>query len=160
MGCPEPDRGEHTLAPTAKAAGSEAEFWDDADVISVYTREQALEDGVLVDVSPLARESGFKIPVAITNGVHAKCQPPKGGTMGQSYDGRCHDVLWMASQTYNAKLRRLQKSKMPYEDMKHEMGLTEFQVLFQETPRRKEKKTLWLAFNEVEGFTIMFPEEY
>ena len=46
-------------------------FWEDADLISVYTRAQALEDGVLYDVSDLARESGFTLPTAITAGVHA-----------------------------------------------------------------------------------------
>ena len=35
--------------------------WTDAEVIHVYTRAQALADGVLVDVSPLAREAGFKL---------------------------------------------------------------------------------------------------
>ena len=38
-------------------------------VISVYTRAQAIEDGILVDVSETAREAGFKIPVAITRAV-------------------------------------------------------------------------------------------
>ena len=37
--------------------------------IHVYTRAQALEDGVLVDVSETAREVGFKIPVAVTRAV-------------------------------------------------------------------------------------------
>jgi hypothetical protein len=33
-------------------------FWDDAEVIYAYTRAQALEDGVLVDVSEMAKEAG------------------------------------------------------------------------------------------------------
>jgi len=37
--------------------------------IHVYTRAQALEDGVLVDVSETARKAGFKIPVALTRAV-------------------------------------------------------------------------------------------
>ena len=36
----------------------------DADVIHAYTRSQAIEDGVLVDVTAAAREAGFKIPVS------------------------------------------------------------------------------------------------
>jgi hypothetical protein len=35
-------------------------LWDDAKVISTYTRAQALEDGVLVDVSEMAKEAGIK----------------------------------------------------------------------------------------------------
>ena len=38
-------------------------------VISVYTRAQAIEDGILVDVSETAREAGFRIPVAVTRSV-------------------------------------------------------------------------------------------
>jgi len=33
-------------------------LWDDAEVIYAYTRAQALEDGVLVDVSGMASEPG------------------------------------------------------------------------------------------------------
>lgn len=35
-------------------------------VISVYTRAQALDNGVLIDVGPMAREAGFCWPVVIT----------------------------------------------------------------------------------------------
>ena len=38
-------------------------------VLSVYTRAQAIEDGILVDVSKTAREAGFTIPVAVTRTV-------------------------------------------------------------------------------------------
>jgi type I site-specific restriction endonuclease len=36
------------------------------EVISTYTRAQALEDGVLVDAGAMAHEADFKWPVAIT----------------------------------------------------------------------------------------------
>lgn len=49
----------------------DGEEWE---VLSVYTRAQALEDGVLVDVSAVARFYGFKVPVAITAGVSAVCE--------------------------------------------------------------------------------------
>ncbi len=38
-------------------------------VLSAYTRAQAIEDGILVDVSETAREAGFTIPVAVTRTV-------------------------------------------------------------------------------------------
>ena len=38
-------------------------------VIFAYTRAQAIEDGILVDVSETAREAGFRIPVAVTRTV-------------------------------------------------------------------------------------------
>lgn len=37
--------------------------------VSIYTRAQAIADGVLVDVSPTAREAGFRFPVAVTEAV-------------------------------------------------------------------------------------------
>jgi hypothetical protein len=36
------------------------------DLISAYTRAEAIEDGVLIDVSKDAREAGWKYPVAMT----------------------------------------------------------------------------------------------
>ncbi len=48
-------------------------------VIHMYTREQAIEDGQLIDVSetPEAKEAGFRIPVCLTAGVHALVQVPE-----------------------------------------------------------------------------------
>jgi hypothetical protein len=36
------------------------------EVIHSYSRAQAIEDGVLVDVSEVAREAGVKVPTAMT----------------------------------------------------------------------------------------------
>lgn len=41
-------------------------------VIFSYTRAQAIEDGVLIDVTPIAKQVGFKIHTAITCGVAAE----------------------------------------------------------------------------------------
>jgi hypothetical protein len=40
--------------------GNTKEGWEKMEVIHSYSRTQALEDGVLVDISPLAKEAGFK----------------------------------------------------------------------------------------------------
>ncbi|MHB1685468.1 MAG: DUF6573 family protein [Bacilli bacterium] len=37
------------------------------NIISQYTRAQTIEDGVLIDVSKMAKEAGFTIPVAVWN---------------------------------------------------------------------------------------------
>jgi hypothetical protein len=65
------------------------------DVISVYTRAQAIEDGVLVDVSDTAREAGLVFPVALTRAVFETyvTVPPK--VQAQDEAGRLWDVLWM-----------------------------------------------------------------
>ena len=39
----------------------------DWDVVSAYSRAQAIEDGVLVDVSQTAKEAGIKYPTAVTH---------------------------------------------------------------------------------------------
>ena len=72
--------------------------FEDAPVIFSYTRAQAIEDGVLVDLTEWARETGFRIPVACTAAVwHGYIVPPAGTKeLGQSERGRVHDLLWMA----------------------------------------------------------------
>ena len=42
-------------------------------VISEYSRAQAIEDGVLVDVSETAREAGIRFPLALTRAVWESC---------------------------------------------------------------------------------------
>lgn len=67
------------------------------EVIYSYTRQQALEDGVLFDVSENAREAGFKIPVAITAGVWGMINNIFPASQGkEDVAGRLWDVLWMA----------------------------------------------------------------
>lgn len=39
---------------------------EDESMISIYTREQALTDGVLINISETAKSVGFKYPTAIT----------------------------------------------------------------------------------------------
>ena len=71
--------------------------------ISVYPRAQAIEDGVLVDVTTWASADkgffgGFKIPVALTASVWGDIEAiPEKWKGIQDIRGRAHDVLWMAS---------------------------------------------------------------
>ena len=66
-------------------------------VIHTYTRKQAIEDGVLVDVSMMAREAGFKVPVAVTHAVWCDYVEPTEElrNIGQSEQGRLWDIMWM-----------------------------------------------------------------
>lgn len=64
------------------------------EVIHAYTRAQALEDGVLVDLSALASEAGFRWPLAVTQAVWAVVEPgPDLKKEGQSWTGRAWDLL-------------------------------------------------------------------
>ena len=67
-------------------------------VLSAYPRAQAIEEGVLVDVSETGREAGFTIPVAITQTVWNRLVALPDGYSGyQDEKGRLWDVVWMAS---------------------------------------------------------------
>ena len=71
-------------------------FGKPAEVISRYTRKQAIEDGVLIDISEWAKEYGFKYPVAVTIGVWSLVNDPEGmKCAGQSAKGRGLDVVAM-----------------------------------------------------------------
>jgi len=65
------------------------------EVISSYSRAQAIEDGVLVDVSSVAREAGIKFPVAMTQTVWGKYVEVFEGVSCQDETGRLWDILWM-----------------------------------------------------------------
>jgi len=67
--------------------------------ISVYTRSQAIADGVLVDVSDTARQAGFTIPVAVTGTLWYEYIDLEPDTLpaGQSATGRLWDVLSLAA---------------------------------------------------------------
>lgn len=74
--------------------------FDGAEVISSYTRAEAIEDGVLVDVSETAREAGITYPVAVTRAVWEDCcewtdADAKVKHGGQSVRGRLWDVVSM-----------------------------------------------------------------
>ncbi len=71
------------------------------EVISTYTRTQAIEDGVLIDTGSMAQEAGFKWPVAVTSAAWADCiawtEDDNRQQVYQDESGRLWDVLFMAS---------------------------------------------------------------
>ena len=68
------------------------------DVISAYTRAQAIEDGVLIDVTETAREAGIQFPTALTSAVWADyVAVPEEMKGHQDEAGRLWDLLWMLS---------------------------------------------------------------
>lgn len=72
-------------------------LWDDAEVIYAYTRAQAIEDGVLVDVTATAREAGFTWSVALTAAAWTEAVTWHDSNRAlQDEAGRLWDVLTMA----------------------------------------------------------------
>ena len=69
----------------------------DPDLISAYSRSEALADGLLVDVTETAREAGFLYPVALTRAAWELCVAlsPPAKRAGNDERGRLWDILWM-----------------------------------------------------------------
>ena len=75
-------------------------YFSDEKLISVYTRARAIDDGILVDVSTMAKEAGFRYPVAVTAALWADIATIPSAYEGiQDINGRLWDVLWMARQS-------------------------------------------------------------
>lgn len=80
-------------------------------VISSYSRAQAIDDGVLVDVSETAREAGIAFPVAVTRAVWEDCcewteTDAKAKPIWQSVRGRLWDVVSMLRFAIRARGNR------------------------------------------------------
>src|SRR5690606_11899895 len=79
-----------------------SDLFEGADVIYSYSRAQAIADGVLIDITEIAREAGFKVPVAITRAAWADCVEWSEATQQrkrtvQDESGRLWDVVYMAN---------------------------------------------------------------
>lgn len=84
------------------------EYFTEADLISVYTRRDALEDGVLVELDPeLCKEAGLVCPVDVTSSVWNIIEPNEQEQGdGQDVTGRTWDVLNLTRYTLRAASNR------------------------------------------------------
>lgn len=97
-------RKEHPLENQTTAAIDLSQAADElalfGPVIYGYSRAQAISDGVLVDVSIIARVAGFTVPVALTSAAWSDCvewgDRDSSRQTHQDESGRLWDVLWMA----------------------------------------------------------------
>jgi hypothetical protein len=110
-------------------SSSECGFFGFDELISVYTRAQAIEDGVLIDVTETAKEKGFKIPVAVTSNLWASWIVPSAEAKRykQEATGRLWDVLTMFHHAIGA-------SKTDF---------VKFTVLFADAPHKRRYVELW-----------------
>jgi len=87
------------MSNTSNEQSAESFF---GDVISTYTRAEAIGDGVLIDVSSTARDACFNWPVAMTAGAWADCvawsDRDSQTQVYQDQSGRLYDVIFMAFQ--------------------------------------------------------------
>jgi hypothetical protein len=110
------------------------------EVISVYTRAQAIADGVLEDVSEQARGYGFVEQTCVSTGVSALLHADS--STGESLEGRLHDLLFLCSVLMKNR-KRPSSGPLPF-------GFR--------TERRLH--TLWLMHVRGEGWTILDPADY
>lgn len=133
-------------------------------VISSYTRAEAIDDGVLVQVEEkIAKEAGFRWPVAVTDRVHNDVLnvPDHPKAMGQSYAGRLWDVLYMGAHAVRMKKRQIELQGLGDDDGR----IIGFEVLATNAQGEQQLHKLWLVMSfEGDGgtpvLTIMFPEDY
>jgi hypothetical protein len=137
------------------------DFW--GAPISVYTRKQAVEDGVLVDVSPWASNGpegmlgGFTVPAAITRALWDVIDLDSLADLrwkrlarerGESTRGRAHDVLWML---------RVAVQRHPQTDS------LRYSVLMTVARRRGgvgRRRLILEARIDGDGVTIGFPDDF
>ena len=68
---------------------------DDFELIHAYSRQEALADGILIDVTDTARQLGYSWPVALTSAAFQDYVRIPPGVAGQDMAGRLWDVLYM-----------------------------------------------------------------
>lgn len=81
-------------------------LFDGGVMIYAYTRAQAIDEGSLIDVTDLARDAGFKVPVALTAKVWSDCVAWEQAReiAPQDETGRLWDVLTMARMAVRSQI--------------------------------------------------------
>ncbi|MFN7097052.1 MAG: DUF6573 family protein [Gammaproteobacteria bacterium] len=130
-------------------------LFENFDYVHTYTRAQAFADGVLIDVSGLAKEAGFTYPVAVTFAVHDKYidwnDEDNQRQTYQDIEGRLWDILHMM---------RMQKRRIDHN------GLFEFYCVPRNEKSRRKMPVKVVLKALVHGgddgepvITVMLPEE-
>jgi len=134
------------------------------ECVSCYTRKQAIEDGVLVDVSETASEAGFKWHTAMTRTVYERyVEVPPELTGQQDIQGRLWDILWMLWVT--VRTNKIKGDRGEFKLLVRFPESAEWQS--NEAPEAEDKGLRLVALKSVSGpddnggpcITIMLPDE-
>ena len=120
------------------------------ELVFKYTREDALSDGVLVNVSETAKKLGFKYPVAITERLYTALSNIPEVHSHETYEGRLRDVLWMCY----LEARKTVKDQMLFKVILHTEN-----VIRENEPPIALKSMCHPGDNLEPVITIMFPDE-
>jgi hypothetical protein len=118
------------------------------DVIYQYSRAQAIEDGILIDVTETAKEAGITFPTTLTAAVWADCVTVPEQAPWQDETGRLWDVLTMLryASVHSSASQQVAFSVAVQSDARQ--------------PRRVQLKALCGPGDQGEPvITIMLPEE-
>lgn len=150
-------------------------LFSEANIIHVYSRAQAIEDGALIDVTATAMEAGIKHPVSVTNQVWAELIVPAKvlrERFGQYEDGRLWDVVWMLRSAITGLIKPVKHYREGLNDVIHFQVYALMLVKRQKITRDKvidyKRRELQLVTlkavcgpgdNMEPVITIMFPDE-
>ena len=140
-----------------------------ADLIFTYTRAQAIEDGVLIDVSDTAAEEGVLYPVAVTARVWAELIVPAlvlRERFCQSEKGRLLDVFGMLRSAVIGRIKPVKRYRDGLNDVIHFQVPVQMLVQRQKVVKKKREVQL-ITLKAVCGpgdymepvITIMMPDE-
>jgi hypothetical protein len=86
---------------------------ENENIIFIYSRREALEDGIQVDVSKTAKEAGIKFPVFLTRSVFEQFVSVPPGVTCQDEAGRLWDVVQMLR--YAIRRGSADMARLPFE---------------------------------------------
>jgi hypothetical protein len=98
-----PPRNPEKLVSQSENLSSLEDFF--RAMVFSYSRADALEDGILVDVSDMAKEAGFLLPVAVSSALWGDINDIPEGS-GQDVNGRLWDVLTMGNHAIHTAVAR------------------------------------------------------
>jgi hypothetical protein len=121
-------------------------------LISSYTRVQAIDDGGLVDVSAIAKEAGFQYPVFVTRNLWDGYIDPAPQLQHENTTSRLRDTL-------TNLLAMIKSTKNPGHCLWFSVS---FQMYFdgeRSTQEIKLKSIVKPGYNSTKVITIMLPDE-
>ena len=124
----------------------------ESPIVFTYSRKDALADGFQMDVSAMAKEAGFTVPVFMTIGVFSTHVEVPEGVSGQDENGRLWDILNVV--------------RWSIKKMTSDSRFVEFQVLVRNSDVREPETVKLIAeigamdFDDPRpAITIAFPNE-
>lgn len=126
------------------------------DPVSVYTKQDAVNDGFQIDVSEWnVTKKLFKVPVYLTTGVWLLVSYRPTDEHGEEIGDEQLSGIKLTSLL--TQVFQVVKNKMIPEN--ETFGTLDFSYIHKANNQRTTQK-IYIVFHPAEGFTIMLPEDY